>query len=457
MGVTNSSKEISTDRIDCGGVFQVRLSLTAEPDIQKNPTDIVMILDRSGSMAGSPLANLKNGAKKFIEILDESTDGVKDGKIGNGSHIGIVSFATIATQDTPLTTSVAELDEAVNHLSAMGSTNHADAFTKAMQLFDPASSNAKVMIMFTDGVTTAGGPPAPVAAAARAQGVIIYVIGLNGSDGIDEDALKEWASDPDSAYVVITPDDEELEKIFEDLARNITKPGATDLVITDKVDPCFKILSVESPTKGTAILLDPTTVQWKIAELGVKQSEGAALTFNVQHNGVCSGTLPVNESIEYRDKEGNQVDFDSPEIEVDCSSDVFPEDCPHPVEVTIGGCEDAVEFDAGDLNMESLGRILQVDVTVKNVCPHRRVALGVIVTELDDKDNEYKRGLKTVVIPAHNHPTCRDVTVRCLKFVLPEELDVSGRTDALCNRRKFRVRFIVHYIDNDFVCCEKRS
>ena len=416
MGVTNSSKEISTDRIDCSGVFQVRLSLTAEPDIQKNPTDIVMILDRSGSMAGSPLADLKNGVKKFIEILDESTDGVKDGKIGNGSHIGIVSFATIATQDTPLTTSVVELDEAVNHLSAMGSTNHADAFTKAIQLFDPASSNAKVMILFTDGVTTAGGPPAPVAAAARAQGVIIYVIGLNGSDGIDEDALKEWASDPDSAYVVITPDDEELEKIFEDLARNITKPGAIDLVITDKVDPCFKILSVESPTKGTAMLLDPTTVQWKIAELGVKQSEGASLTFNVQHNGVCSGTLPVNESIEYRDKEWNQVDFDSPEIEVECSSNVFPEDC-----------------------------------------PHRRVALGVLVTELDDKDNEYKRGIKTVVIPAHNHPTCRDVTVRCLKFVLPEELDVSGRIDALCNRRKFRVRFIVHYIDNDFVCCEKRS
>ena len=28
MDVTNSSKEISTDRIDCSGVFQVRLSLT---------------------------------------------------------------------------------------------------------------------------------------------------------------------------------------------------------------------------------------------------------------------------------------------------------------------------------------------------------------------------------------------------------------------------------------------
>lgn len=54
-----------------------------------------------------------------------------------------------------------------------------------------------------------------MAAAAKAQGVSIYVIGLSGNGGIDEDALKEWASDP--AYVAITPSDEELEDLFEEL------------------------------------------------------------------------------------------------------------------------------------------------------------------------------------------------------------------------------------------------
>lgn len=63
MGITNSNKELSVSRIECGGTFQVRLSLTAEPDITANPVDIVLVLDRSGSMSGSPLANLKNGAK----------------------------------------------------------------------------------------------------------------------------------------------------------------------------------------------------------------------------------------------------------------------------------------------------------------------------------------------------------------------------------------------------------
>lgn len=61
--------------------------------------------------------------------------------------------------------------------------------------------------MFTDGVTTAGGDPNPVATAAKAQGIIIYCIGLSGNGGIDVQALNDWASDPDSAYVAITPDD----------------------------------------------------------------------------------------------------------------------------------------------------------------------------------------------------------------------------------------------------------
>lgn len=210
MGVTNSNKVIDTDRITCDGILRVTLALTAAPDIVSNPTDIVLILDRSGSMNGSPLADLKLGAKTFIDLIDEATDGSRDGQIGSGSRMGIVSFANTATADTQLITSVDALKDAVDGLSAGSSTNHADAFAKATQLFDPASSNAKVMIMFTDGNTTTGAPPAPVAAAARAQGIIIYCIGLIGSDGLDVSALNNWATDPDASHVAVTPDAADL-------------------------------------------------------------------------------------------------------------------------------------------------------------------------------------------------------------------------------------------------------
>lgn len=454
LGVTKSNKELDVYRIDCGGSFKVKLSLTAEPDIVTNPTDIVLVLDRSASMSGSPLANLKNGAKKFIDIIDEATDGVQDGQIGYGSRIGIVSFADTATKDTQLITSVSELKAAVDALSAGGRTNHADAFTKAVQLFDPASSNERIIVMFTDGETTVGANPTPVAEAAKAQGIIIYCIGLSGTGGIDEQALKDWASEPSSAYVAITPDDEELEKLFEDLAKNIAKPGATDIVIDEKVNPCFRILAVSNPTKGMASITGPTSLQWKIDELGVKGSEGAVLEFTVEHVGQCTGTVKVNDSITYSDNEGNHVTFPNPEIEVDCDIVVSPERCPNPIDVTVEGCEDTVEFDAGDLGLESLGRIVELNVRLKNVCPRKRVALAAIITEVDAYGDEHKRGMKTMTVPAHTMPTCRDVSVQCIKFVLPEDLDVSGNSGtSICNRRKFKVRFIAHYIDNDFDCC----
>ena len=75
MGITNSNKVINMERIDCDGSLKVTLALTAAPDIVTNPTDIALVLDRSGSMTGEPLASMKTGAKTFIDIISESTGG----------------------------------------------------------------------------------------------------------------------------------------------------------------------------------------------------------------------------------------------------------------------------------------------------------------------------------------------------------------------------------------------
>ena len=455
MGVTSSNKQINVDRIDCDGSLRVTLALSASPDIISNPTDIVLVLDRSGSMDGSPLANLKAGANAFIDIIDEATDGTPDGNIGSGSRIGIVSFAGTATANTQLITSVDTLKDAVDSLTAGGATNHADAFSVATQLFDPLSSNAKVMVMFTDGKTTAGPPASPVAAAARASGIIIYCIGLIGSDGIDVSVLNDWATDPDASHVAVTPDDADLEELFKELAANISKTGATNIVIDEVVNPDFEITSVTMPTKGTALTINSNTIKWEIDELGVTGNEGAALEFYIKHISQDPGVKLVNQSITYSDDEGNVVIFPAPSVTVNCDVVVNPEPCPTPVDLSIGNCQDSVVFDAGDTYLESLGRILQLDVTVKNVCPGKRVALAVILTELDANGTEYQRGIKTITIPAHSSSNCRDVLVKCIKFVLPEDLDVSGGTPySICNERKFKARFIANYIDTNFVCCD---
>lgn len=450
MGITNSNKVINTDRIACDGALRVTLALTAAPDIVSNPTDIVLILDRSGSMTGAPLADLKLGTKSFIDLMDEATDNIKDGQIGSGSRIGIVSFSNTATADTQLITSVDVLKTAVDNLIATGSTNHGDAFTKAIQLFDPASPNAKVIIMFTDGNTTAGIPPAPVAAAARAQGITIYCIGLIGSDGLDVNVLNNWATDPDASHVAVTPDAADLEALFAELAANISKTGATDIVVNEVVQPDFVITSISSPTKGSAAMLDTHSLRWNIAELGVSAGESASLDFFIRHVSQQPGTKLVNQSITYSDNEGNIVSFPMPTVSVECDIVVQPEDCPQPMDLTVEGCNDAVLADFGDVYLESQGRILQLDVTIKNVCPGRRVALAAILTEVDQENVEHQRGMKAMTIPAHNFPMCRDVLVKGIKFVVPEDLNVSGET--MCSPRKFKARFIANNIDTDYTC-----
>lgn len=158
--------------------------------------------------------------------------------------------------------------------------------------------------------------------------------------------------------------------------------------------------------------------------------------------GSCSGSSPVSGS------PSCVTEPTTPETEV------VQEPCPESVSVHIDGCKDSERVNGGDVVLDSLGRILQVDVTLKNICPNKRVALAVILTEVDDKDKEFPRGLKTLLIPAHHREGCRDVLVRCIKFVLPEELDVSGKSDGICNRRNFKVKSFANYVDTDFKCCD---
>lgn len=452
MAIIRSTKELSATAISCGESFDVILTLGAEPNITENPTDIALILDRSGSM-GQSLPALQNAANVFIDIIDGSTDGAQDGLLGGGSRMGIVSFSDTATQDTRLITSVSSLKGAVAALTAGGATNHSDAFTQALALFDSQSTNARVMVMVTDGITTAGGNAALVAAAAKAAGVRVYIIGLAGNGGLDEAALRQWASQPSGEYLSIAPTDAELADIFADVARDIVSPGATNIVLNDYISDCFRILSLTAPTKGTATMVSQQQVRWIIPELGATAAEEAMLRFTVAHVGECEGTVSVNALVDYDDSQGNTVDFGDPQIHVSCGVVVIPEDCPVAVDVVMEGCEDEITFDAGQVLLETLGRILRLDVTVPNVCPGRRVALAVILTELDEEDNEFRRGMKTLVIPAHEQDGCRDITVRCIRFVLPESLDVSGDVARLCDARRFRVRLIANYIDAGFACC----
>ena len=416
------------------------LALTAAPDIVTSPTDIVLALDCSGSMSGAPLVDMKLGAKTFIDIISESTGGSGSGEIGSGSRIGIVSFEATATVVSPLDTSVSDLKNAINGLTAGGGTNHGDAFAKAQGLFEPTSSNARVIVMFTDGVTTSGPAPGPIAAAARAAGTVIYCIGLIGSDGLDISALNNWATDPDATHVAVTPDASDLEALFAELAANISKPGATDIVIKEKLTDDFELVDVDPPAKGTAIITGVRSLRWSIDSLGTTSSESAVLNFTVRHVGSTTGDLHVNDSIEYTDKEQNVVKFPDPTVYVDCGEVIKPEPCPEPRELNAESCSEGVVFDLGELSIASPGRIVELNLTLMNVCPRKRVALAMLLT--DGEEGGY-RALKTFAIPEHCGPDCRDVRIEGIRFVVPD-------TEGHCLRRRLYAQTMANYMDIDY-------
>ena len=172
------------------------------------------------------------------------------------------------------------------------------------------------------------------------------------------------------------------------------------------------ITGIATPGKGTVVQTDARSLKWSIPSLGVQNSESAALEFFIRHVGKTSGTKLVNRSIVYSDTEGNQVTFPDPSVTVDCEVVVTPEPCPIPVDLSVSGCEQEVIVDLGETDLGDQGQILQLDTILRNVCPNRRVALAAVLSEVDRCGKEHPRGFKTMTVPAHQKPGCRDVRVR---------------------------------------------
>lgn len=134
-----------------------------------------------------------------------------------------------------------------------------------------------------------------------------------------------------------------------------------------------------------------------------------------------------------------------------CAAEETCEECgrPRPCDgdIYFEKCEDHKVCHIGDTVLEGQGRILDLTMRLKNVCPGKRVAVGVSLSEIDSRGNEYPRGMKTFTVPAHRHTYCTDVPVEAMRFILPEDISVSGVSDPCGNRRHFTAKVVAHYID----------
>lgn len=217
----------------------------AESESCATPVDIVLALDRSGSMArdgknpDEPLTSAKNAASAFVDRMTQD------------DQLAYISFATDASNpvDQTLTDRFERVKQSIKETAIHGNgtqyTNIGDAFYRAQEELSAFRHNpdAKpVVVLLTDGEPTYPKDPDnenyPEEYARRRSedlkknGASIYTIGL-GSE-VRGSLLSDLASSPEYYYQAASR--RELGDIYQQIATEICKKGPSVIEIIPRIN-----------------------------------------------------------------------------------------------------------------------------------------------------------------------------------------------------------------------------
>jgi uncharacterized protein YegL len=186
--------------------------------------DVMLVLDRSGSIESGELTTLKTAAKAFVDALAPSASGV---------HIGMVSFSDNASLDVHLTDNATTVKTAIDGLSSGGSTNLEDGLRTAdTELDNPGDTHDRTdgespdfIVLITDGAPTASDGPgtheedaADAADDAKLDGIEIFGVGVGTSTSTANFLKDDIVSSPSSTHYFDAADFGDLEDILETIA-----------------------------------------------------------------------------------------------------------------------------------------------------------------------------------------------------------------------------------------------
>ncbi|MSR73124.1 VWA domain-containing protein [Candidatus Parcubacteria bacterium] len=223
-------------------VFTWPNTFDTQSNICKVPADVMMVIDRSGSMASDgdnppqPLTDVKNAAILFINQL------------GKNDKAGVVSYADDASQpiDHDLSVDFKAIKDSIQSIvigtNGLQQTNIADGLQKALEEFSTERHNdsaRKIIIALTDGIPTrpvkVGDEEYPettaknVADEIKKSEVQLYTVGLGNK--INPTFLESLASGPE--YYFSASSSENLGTIYKQIATSICKdsPTSVDILI----------------------------------------------------------------------------------------------------------------------------------------------------------------------------------------------------------------------------------
>lgn len=285
---------------------------SAEKDLVSQPKretsderDIVLVLDVSGSMSGTPLEETKKAATKFINTI-----------LKEDASIGIVVYDDNAEVLSDFSMDVEKLTGIVSGITDRGSTNIDDGLTKANELLQYSNAEKKIIVLMSDGMPNCGREGDDLIAFAdsiKDTGTYIYTLGFFESVGGSKSSaqlLMEGIASDGCHYEVADADD--LVFFFGDIADQINGQKFIYVRIACPVDVTVTYLgeSLSSSEKdfndrtsfGALSLEDIEDSDDKIKTLRLKEGKDYAIKINGTGRGKMDYTIGyMDDSGEYSD------------------------------------------------------------------------------------------------------------------------------------------------------------
>ena len=459
MAILSTASQVRPESIPLNGTAQVELKVTAGPDMFAQPADIVLVMDRTSPMMGELLEEEKKGALDLVDTVYTASGGTQTGgdlRFGSGARMGLVVYtAGIGYQDIGLTDNPLPMKAAITNLLQQNDPgiNHKSAFEEAEKMLSGSTAPNQAIVFFSYTAADVGGDPDPVAQRLKDAGVKIFALGPETRRA----DLTKWASEPKDYYLSINVGGERMNVVYDRIGRQLAETAVLDAALLSQIPGDFAFSRVISASHGTAAHA-AGQVSWTIGALGSPQEETATLIYEITHTASTTGKKPATAGNTLT-VAGNSTAVDDPELFVTpacpgCEGIDVPEGCPEPTLFTVPGCKDAIRVELNPTGIASLGRIVQLDVTLKAVCPGKRAAASIMLMEKSPDGTEIPRGVKHILVPAQTGEACQDVTLNCVQFSLPEALDAGGKTGSICDPRQFAARVIANYVDTDYTCCD---
>lgn len=243
--LVSMSSKMAQDKIlknsDGRVTVSLKLAATRQPALDRGPVqpaDLVIVLDRSGSMQGRKLSDAR---RAVVALLNQ---------LGPEDRLALVTYENgVQTQSTlvPMTeANRMQMRSSLKQIYAAGGTNLGGGLDRGMALLmrDPVAERQRKVILISDGMANQGviDPYALgiMASAAVENRFTISTVGV----GLDfNEVLMTAIADQGAGRYHFLKDPEALARVFEDEFQAIRQVAATDVNIRVPLAPGVRLVS----------------------------------------------------------------------------------------------------------------------------------------------------------------------------------------------------------------------